>query len=153
MKHFEVFYQAYQRHPHHYLAYKTQAILWIKLFERALPGETKESARTQLLKHLEMAEGLYPQDTSLYRLKILYASQSEKPKIVLESLNKIIREDIVIPRAELEFYLQEALSLSGREATLRFIDKASQWYHFSRAIEAAREQMSRSKMYKDINND
>lgn len=150
VKHFEVFYRAYQRHPHHYLAYKTKAILWIKLFERELPGEAKEAARTQVLKHLEIAGELYPQDTSLYRLKILYASQSEKPKIVLESLNKIIREDIVIPRAELEFYLQQALSLSDRAATLRFIDKASHWYHFSRVIAAAREQMD---MELNTNND
>ncbi len=145
---FEVFYSAFQKHPHHYLAYKTKAILWIKLFERELPGEIKESARAQIMKHLEIAVEMYPQDTSLYRLKILYAALSEKPKVVGESLNKIIHADIVIPRVELEFYLQQALSLNDREITRRFINKASEWYHFSRLIMAAREQFN-----KDIHND
>lgn len=142
LKYFEVFYHAYQRHPHHFLAYKTKAILWIKLFERESPGKAKEIARRKLLEELYYAVKIYPQDTSLYRLMILYASSSEKSKIVLESLNKIIHEDIIISRAELEFYMQQALSLNDRETTLRFIDKASQWYHFSRVIEAARAEIS-----------
>jgi hypothetical protein len=138
---FDLFYRAYLQYPNHYLAHKTQAILSIKLFERALPGQEKERWRSKILFHLDQAQQLYPMDISIYRLMILYAPAEQRPTYVADSLKKIIAGDIVIPRLDLEFYVQQALSLNDIELIQSFLDKASEWYHYSRILNAARQQL------------
>lgn len=138
---FDLFYKTYDRHPNHYLAYKTKGILGIKLFERTLPGSSKEKLRNKMIEEFSKAIELFPTDSSLYRLKILYSSNNNQSKIIKECLNKIIRDDIVIPRAELDFYMHCALKLEDKEFIKKFIDKASTWYAYSRAIEDARSQL------------
>lgn len=142
---FDLFYRAYEQNPCHFLAYKTQAILWIKLFERDLPGSSKELKREQILENLYQASEAYPYDTSLYRLMILYSSEQSRPDAVLEGLNKIISKDIVIPRGELEFYMKHALSLNDKSHALQLIDKASIWYPYSRTVEKAKSEINSLK--------
>lgn len=131
---FDLFYQAYHQLPSHYLALKTQAILWIKLFERTHPGKLKEERREQIIRHLTKALEKFPLDTSLYRLVILYTPDENRMQVISECLNKIIGENLIIPRGELEFYMENAQSLKDKELIKRFIDKASKWYPTSRII-------------------
>ncbi|MBA3602319.1 MAG: hypothetical protein H0W50_01435 [Parachlamydiaceae bacterium] len=139
---FDLFYKAYYQHPHHYFSYKTQAILWIKLFERTLPGELKEKRRDHILKFLSLASDAKPTDTTLYRLLMLYAPEEMHSKVVAESLNKIIRDNLILSIGELEFYIEMAFDLNENSLIRRFIDKASEWYPNSRILARAQLELA-----------
>ncbi len=134
---FEQFYQAYSENPQHYLAYKTKAILHIKLFERYYPGEVKESHRKAIQENLAKATNIYPKDSSIYRLIMTYCNENEKNEVVRSCLSKILEKDLIVPRSELEFYVQRAIENEDIELTQRFFKRAQEWYQFSRAVSTA----------------
>ena len=148
LKFYDTFSQAYLLHPDHYLAHKTLAILSIKQFERVPPGEAKEQYRKQLLVHLDKAIKKFPADISLFRLSIVYSSENQRSGRVRESLNQIMSRELVIPRIELEFFVQHALTLKDLEFIQCFIDKASEWYHFSRILDEAKQQLEYQREHK-----
>ncbi len=136
---FDLFYNAYYQHPKHYFASKIQGILWIKLFERTLPGPLKEIRRDQILKFLSEASESNSGDTALYKLRMLYAPDKMHSSVVNECLNKIINKNIILPVGELEFFIEMAFELNDSILTRRFIDKASGWYPNSRILARAKQ--------------
>ena len=76
---------------------------------------------------------------------IAYAPANERNAVILSNLNRIIDEGIVIPRTDLEFYIQAGLTTGNLGVTERFITQAKQWYQYSRVIAAAEEVISRMK--------
>lgn len=136
-KFFDLFFICYQNCPNHYLAHKSKAILYLKLFQRALPGPEKEIYRASLQEQLRQAAARYPADTSLYKLQIGYAPEGLKAKIIAECVQAIIAHNAIIPRCDLSFFLDEVLHLEDVQLTQAFLFKAKEWYQFSRIINEA----------------
>lgn len=132
---FEIFYRSYKKIPDHFLAYKTQGILHLKLYDRGKTLEDKERERVQVLFYFNKAKELYPQDYSLYKMEIAFSQ--DKEQILETNLKEIIDRDIVIPRADLSFYIDQLFAYGKNELATEFLAKARKWYPYSRTLDAA----------------
>lgn len=144
---FETFFRSYKALPNHFLAEKTKGILHIKLYERAKTAVEKEKERQAIFQEFEKAKELYPEDVSLYRLQIAYASNPMKIKVLEKNLNEIINHDRVIPRKDLSFYFNQLLEYGLDPLAKKFLEKVKRWYPYSRTLTAASEMIeSRSRL-------
>lgn len=141
---FEIFYQSYKKIPNHYLNYKTQAILHIKLYDLARSLEEKQTERKLALQAIKKAKELYPKDFSLYKMEIAFSNNKEQ--VLEENLKEIIDKDIVIPRADLSFYFDQLLAQGKDALASEFLEKARQWYPYSRTLDAASEMIKPDKV-------
>ena len=142
---FDTFYPAYLICPDHYLAHKAKSILHIKLYERARSAKEREEQRQEIMLHLGRAIQKYPQDESLYKLQIIFASDCNKGKVLEASLNKIIDDNIIIARSDLSFYVAEAVEAKNFPLAQKFIDKARDWYQYSRVVNSAQDYLDKHK--------
>lgn len=131
---FNQFYQSYRHDPTHYLAHKTIASLYLRLYEREPPGPNKEKYRSKILDQLEQALELNQEDVNLYKLVWLYTTEDRKGIKILECLNKIIDRHIVIPRGEIRYFVLQALNHNQIELSQRFLDEMKNYHQYSRAI-------------------
>lgn len=138
-KFFDIFFQSYQRLPHHYLAYKTKSILHIKLYERARTPEEKEKARESIVYYLEKAKIACPLDGSLYRLAIVFASEQDQVKAISSNVKEILKGSLIVPRSDLSFYFDQLLAHGMTNLATDFLAKARKWYPYSRTLDAAEE--------------
>lgn len=134
---FDHFFTSYSFYPEHYMAKKTRAVLHIKLYERARTSLEREYQRNKILSHVLSAIEKYPQDHSLYKLMVAFSSEEDKKTYVNTYLNKIVENNIIIPRSEIPFYVQQCVETRQKELARRFIIKAREWYQYSRAIDIA----------------
>lgn len=134
---FSIFYKSYKVIPDHYLAYKTKAILHIKLFDRARSLEEKESERRAILIELDLAKQANPHDFSLYRMQIAFAPDADKRMVLDKNLNEIINNNIIVPRSDLNFYFDQLFAYGQLELAEKFLEKSKGWYPYSRTIDAA----------------
>lgn len=146
---FDLFFRSYKHFPEHYLAYKTKAILYLKLFERSRTQEIRDTHRRKLIENFQKAIDLYPQDASLYRLSILFAPQDRKEKLIIAYLNKIVDNNIIIPRGDIAFYVKEAAENRQYELAQRFLDKTHEWYQFSRIINSSQQFLDQQRYQKN----
>lgn len=136
---FDLFYHSYSAAPHHYLVYKTKAILHIKLFERASTQEAKDLQRQKILDDLTKAIEGYPQDHALYKMMVAFSPEKQKSKVLSSALKKIVDENIVVPRTDIGFYVEEAAKVQQFESAQLLLDKQREWYRYSRIINTAQE--------------
>ena len=54
-------------------------------------------------------------------------------------MKEIIDKNIVVPRSDLAFYIDQILAYGKLELGAKFIQKASSWYPYSRTLEKAKE--------------
>jgi len=141
---FDLFYHSYRHLPDHYLAYKTKAILHIKLLERSIDEEYRELQRRSICLCLLKASDSCSKDSGLYKLIFSYAPAGDKKMLVKTVLQKILAENIMVPRADLLFYLENALSVNENKLGKEFVDRAKCWYANSRALEKAQLLVERS---------
>lgn len=142
---FDLFFHSYKNLPNHFLAEKTKAILHIKLLERTCTVEGREDQRRRILYHLESAQMKAPFDNSLYKLMILYSLPQDKKERITKSITQIIEGDVKIPRSELFFYVQESVDQGEVKLAQRFIEKAKEWYPYSKSIESAEHYIQSAK--------
>lgn len=135
----ESFYKSFQLYPEHYLAYKTKAILHVKLFERYRTVSEREGQRKKISACLTKAIEKNPMDTGLYKLMMVFASEENKGQIVSLYLNKMINDPIIVPRADIAFFVHKAAEVKELDLGQKFVDKAGQWYKYSRVVLAAQE--------------
>ena len=138
------FYSAYLYYPNHYLSYKTQAILHIKLMERKRTEVDRSIQRDAIIMNFESALAREPYDVSLYKLLINFSSPEKKPKQVRQCLNKILEGTMIIPRSDLLFYVREAVDAKEMSLAQKFIDKARGWYPDSRLVSNAQEYLTQA---------
>lgn len=136
---FSLFYNSYRVYPQHFLAYKTKAILHIKLFERARTESERELQREAISKNLELALEKEPRDDTLYKLLITFSSPEKKQEQVRRSLNKIHDANIMISRCDIMFFVQEAVDAQEYSLAKRMLEKARGWYQQSKIITAAQK--------------
>lgn len=136
---FSLFYTSYQRYPEHFLSYKTQALINHKLWQMGkVPGE-REAYRSLIKHNIEQAVHHYPNDPSLYKMLIAFSNEREKPAAVALCLNNIVRDNIIMPREDILFFVQAGVSTKNRELSQKFVDTAKSWYKQSRALTHAQE--------------
>lgn len=142
---FDLFHPAYRTHHNHFLAYKTLAVIHIKLFERARTPEEREKQRQKILDNISKAIDRYPTDTSMYKMQMGFAEGPQKVQIVRDSLNIIIRDNIIVPRVDIPLYIQNAVETKQYDLAQQFINKAHEWYRVSRLLTGAQEYLDRHK--------
>lgn len=136
---FDIFFRSYVKIPKHFLAHKVRAVLHIKLFERARTPEEKEKERKAILAELEKAKEAYPKDVSLYRMQIAFSQESEKGKILEGNLKEMIREHMMIPRADLSFYFDLLFAYGQLDLAGELLTSSKAAYPYSRTLDAAGE--------------
>ncbi len=136
---FPMFYESYERYPDHYLSYKTQALLNLKLWQRGRIPAERDSLREQVRHFTELAIGANPQDSSLYRMAISFSNDVEKSRVVAVCLNNIVKDNIIIPREDLLYFVQAALSTGQRDLAQELVNSARDWYSRSRAVDHAQK--------------
>ncbi len=142
---FHTFYQSYQRYPTHYMAYKTQAVLHIKLYERVRTAAEREEQREAVMAFVRKAMDKNAKDSGLYKLMMLFASEKEKPVVVKDCLNKILEDPMIIARGDIAFLVQQAASVQEWERAQQLIDKAKELFKYSRIVIAAQEYLDKQK--------
>lgn len=137
---FKLFYPSYLALPTHYLAYKGKASLHAQLFARRhLPAE-REIQRNAILENLTQAIQQFPRDPGLYRMLLTFAPNNTKIALLNSSMDKIIAENIILPRADILFYVEMALEAEQKELASRMINKGLEWYPESRALKAQKSE-------------
>lgn len=142
---FDLFYHSYQQIPDHYLSYKSQAILHVKLMERAKTQEEKNRQRGLVLQDLQLAKERYPKDTSIYRMQIAFANPEDREAILKRNLKEIIDQSIVIPRVDLSFYFDQLFAYREKELAQELLTKARGWYPYSRTLDSVNQLLEENK--------
>lgn len=138
---FTQFYSSYLSAPEHFLAYKAKAALHIKLFERAGSDEQREFQRKFILDYAQKAVALQPNDTSLYRIILGFTLDKTKAETLAIYLNKIIDQNIVVSRIDIPYYVEIAIAFDKIKLAQKFLDKAREWYSYSRVINVAQQHL------------
>lgn len=142
---FEVFYRSYIVYPEHYLAHKTKAILHVKLMEQSCSSEAREQQKQKILTELTKAAQAFPKDHSLYKMMIAFSPQKQKAILINSVLKKIVDGTMVVPRMDIGFYVEEAVKEQQFDSAQQLLDKAREWYQFSRIINGAQEYLDQQK--------
>lgn len=140
---FKHFLKAFQFYPDHYLAYKTKAVLHIKLLERTRENHEREIQREEIRKNLLLALEREPYDTTIYKLLISFSPKEKKREQVQLCLKKILDANIMVPRNDVMFYVLEAVDANEIEWCQRFISRSKEWYPQSRLVASAQEYLNR----------
>jgi tetratricopeptide (TPR) repeat protein len=136
---FYFFYRSFQNYPYSYMAYRTKAILHIKLYERANTDQEREEQRKSVYDNVLIASEQKPDDSSLYKLQIVFCDNGSRDRIVKELLQKIIAENIIVPRADILFFVTESLNSGNIDLAQQFVNRAREWYEVSRVVNGAQE--------------
>jgi hypothetical protein len=142
---FELFYPAYRCRPNHFLADKAKAALHIKLFERSRTHAERELHRAAILSLFSRALEKEPRDESLYKFLVLFAASKDRAATLHRCLNKIIDNNIIISRGDVAFYIEKALESDDLPLAQRLVDKACEWYQYSRVIQTARQYLDKQR--------
>lgn len=142
---FTSFYRSYMAYPDCYMAYKSQGVLASLLLQRAREVEQKALWRKEALYYFRLACKEMPQDTGLYKMLICTAGPEEKKETVTFAIETIITTDTAIPRAEIPFYVQEALQIGNKDLAEKLVKKATSWYQYSRIIQEMQRQIDEYK--------
>jgi tetratricopeptide (TPR) repeat protein len=136
---FEEFYRSYEYFPEHYLAFKTKAVLHLKLMEKGRTTQERAEHQTEMLSNTVKAIEKNGNDTGLYKLMMVFAFNDEKQRVVDLYLNKIIESSILVPRSEIAFFVKQAVSVQKKDLAQRFLDHVRKDYQYSRVVSAAQE--------------
>lgn len=136
---YDQFYLSYQQDPQHFLAWKTKAILHLKLFERAKTETERAHERSLLLSYLRKAEEAYPFDYTLYKMQIAFSQSiedtQEKEALKLRILNKIPTLSMMPSRGDTLYFMKLAQLTGNKELLARWCSQAKEWYPDSRSLQ------------------
>ncbi len=144
-KFFKEFYSVYKRFPSHYMAFKTKAVIHLKIYERARDPQIKELHRNALLANVREAIFKNRDDPGLYKLIMIFASEKEQKQAIVENLQLLVQNKIRVPRADVAFFVQQALKIERPDLAQSIIDHARDGYAYSRVIIAAQEYLENWK--------
>lgn len=141
---FPLFYRSYSADPDHYLVHKTKAILYIKLYEKEPAGSEREALRNKLLESVKFASMLCSNDHTLYKVFLAFSKEEDRGQALIEVLKKMSLENIIPPRTDIAFYIQQAVDLGEKELAQSFLDRAYKWYPASRILDGAQQYINKS---------
>lgn len=140
---FKHFYIAYQAYPDHYFAFKTKAVLHIKLLERTREEKERTIQREAIVRNLREAMKREPNDTTIYKMMIGFSPPALKHESIKIGINKIVDDDIVVPRTDILFYVEEAVDVNEPALAEAFLSRASIWYPSSKIILEAKRKIEK----------
>lgn len=138
---FEEFYKCYTHDPQNFLAFKAKAAMHIKLFERAKTDSQRQEQRELIVKNAKLASLSQPLDSSLYRMILAFTPEESKSEVLTTYLNKIIDQNIVVSRIDVPYYTEIAIAFDQYDLAQRFLNKAREWYAYSRVINVAQQHL------------
>jgi hypothetical protein len=86
-----------------------------------------------------------PEDISLYKMLICTASAEEKKETVVFAIKTIIDSNVVIPRGDIPFYINEALLTDNVDLAEKLLERAKSWYQYSRIIQEMQRQIDEQR--------
>ncbi len=128
------FFLSYQVYPDSYMAHKTRAILRMMLWERAKSQVERERQRIFLMHDLREALTRNSKDSTLYKLLIVMSDDDKRAGVLHTYLQELLDSDTVIPRADIFYYVSEALAYDEKELAEQVVAKGKDWYAYSRAV-------------------
>lgn len=143
---FERFYRSYKALPDCYMAIKTRGVLHLKLFERLTDPVARDKQKELALRCLTIASEKNPADSSLYKMLVLFSAPEQKNSALIHGMESIIEHSVVVSRTDVSFFVEEAVRLEQYELARRFIEKAKEWYPYSRVINAAEEILKKKRL-------
>lgn len=126
---FTQFYTLFPYFKEDFLAYKTQAILYLRLRSTESDAAKKELYEKKALVFLQKALEKNSKDASIY--KFLCLLNADKKEI----LRKLGQNQVKIPRGEIYYYVKEAVDLGEFETAESLIATARAHYEYSRSID------------------
>lgn len=142
---FDKFYRSYQYFPDSFMAYKTKAILNVKIYEKARNAQEREVIGKRVYENAVKANQLNDKDASLYRMMITFAPEQDHDQILVDTIKKVLRDDIVISRTDLMYFVKELVKAKQPELAQQFINKAKGWYPISKILQGAQEYLDDNK--------
>jgi len=142
---FEKFYKGFPYLHDSFIAFKTQGILYLKLFQRTALPEEKKVFHELASHHLDTALERNSQDASLYKILISLAKDADDIEKVRVYLKKMAHSRLPIARGDICLYVKEAVSIGEYDVAQAMIDRASEQYAFSRSCLAAQEYLNQNK--------
>jgi len=139
------FYSSYQEAPYYFLVDRTQGILHLKLWERAVGTEDRERERLAILKHLHATLKQNPGDSTVYKFLIVMENSEKQKEVLNEYLPLLLKEEVPIPRGDLQFFISEALSAKQFSLAQELINKGNNWYEYSHMLTEAQENLNAIK--------
>lgn len=136
---FPLFFRSFSADPGHYLVHKTKAILYIKLYEKEPAGGEREALRSKLLESVKSASMLCSYDHTLYKISIAFSQEKERRQALIDVLKRMSLENIIPPRTDVAFYVQQAVDLGEKALAQSFLDGAYKWYPASRVLDSAQQ--------------
>lgn len=140
---FDQFFNSYKAHPNCYLAQKIKGVVHIKLFERLNDATARNQQRQQALRHFQRAQELNPHDPNLSKLLIGFSDPNDRTAAIKQQLTHLIQTNVRVPRTDIHYYVQEAIRAELYELAKQFLERAKEWYQFSRVIESAEKLLDR----------
>ncbi len=142
---FDRFYRSYPTLSDSFIAHKTQGILYLRLAHRTQVGEERSYFQKAAIEQLNLALAQNPQDMGLYRILILFAKEEKKRESALSYLKGIVDQRAPIPRADIQFYVHEAVEQGEFALAQQIVDLARELYDFSRAVSAAQDYLNQNR--------
>lgn len=136
---FDRFYRSYVVFPESYMAYKTQGILYLMLWERAKTPSERQYYRHYVMDNLRQALSKNDQDITLYKLLIVMSDDKDKKQALNTYLTMLLNINLMIPRLDVYYYVSEAVDCKEHDLARQVIDKAGEWYEYSRAVVEAEQ--------------
>lgn len=138
------FFKAYKDHSDHYLVERTQGVIHIKLLDYSRTEEERDQHRQQAFRHFQAALKKAPKDITLYRLSLALCPKNEKSFFIHESFDQVISHNIPLARNDIYPFIIEAVAFKCYEDAQKLVEKAKEWYPYSRAVVKAENYLAYS---------
>lgn len=145
---FKHFFISYQHLANHFLAYKTQGILHVKLLEMINEPKKRTFHQEMAKKYLLQALEENQKDGGLYRLLISLNTNQEGQNSLEYYVNLMIDRGVVIPRHDILPYVVQLIRNEQLDLAQKMIDQSKKQYEFSRALIEAQKYLDRQKELK-----
>lgn len=139
------FFYSYPYLSDHFLAYKTQGILFIRLSQIAKTHEEKDQQLAHAFDFLHKAWEKNPTDPSLYKMLVNLSKVKKEEANILRYLQMMVTKEVAIPRSDIYGMVKEAVELEEYELGQEMIDQAKRHFTVSKAITAAQEYLNQHK--------
>jgi hypothetical protein len=131
---FDRFFHAFMHRNDSFLAWKTQGVLHLRLYEASSLEESRALHRRAAVTCFQEAFRRQPQDASLLVKLIFILPQEEKRQFLEKVIDDFVRLQEAPKRSDCFFLIEQALEYRSTESAKKLIDKAKVWYQYSRAL-------------------
>ena len=78
-------------------------------------------------------------------MEISFSEEKEKSEAIKTNVKEFIANNLMIPRTDLAFYFDQLLAFGHIDLARQFLQKAREWYPYSRTLDAAQDMINRKQ--------